>query len=169
MNSDNGKMLMLAPPSMSMCPISIPSRCPRMKRGFMCAPGFSGFLNATRYAPNSNSVTSFVGARNFAGIMRTMLTSIGTDSSPCWSFSSPGLLLPESGLGLPDSGWQFPDSGLQLPNYGFPSPDPELSSPLVGVTMLASSPLLSPLLPPSSLANHFPATFASAWSWAVNG
>jgi hypothetical protein len=84
-----------------------------------------------------------------------MLTSIGTSSSPSWSFSLPGLLLPESGLRLPHSGWQFPDSGLQLPDSEFLSPDSGLSSPLVGVTLLASSPLLSLLLQPSSLANHF--------------
>jgi hypothetical protein len=28
LNNDNGKMLMLAPPSTSMCPTGIPSRCP---------------------------------------------------------------------------------------------------------------------------------------------
>jgi hypothetical protein len=82
-----------------------------MKRGFMCAPGFSGFSN-----------TSSVGAWNSAGIVKTMLTSIGTGSSPCRSFSLPGLLLPESGLRLPDFGWQFPHSGL------LPSPDLGLSS-----------------------------------------
>jgi hypothetical protein len=43
LNSDNNKMLTLAPPSMSMCPIGIPFKCPRMKRGFMCAPRFFGF------------------------------------------------------------------------------------------------------------------------------
>jgi hypothetical protein len=84
-----------------------------------------------------------------------MLTSIGTSSSPFRSFSLPGLLLPKSGLWLPDSGWHFPDSGMQLPNSGFPSPYPRLSFPLARITLLASSPLLSVLLPPSSLANRF--------------
>jgi hypothetical protein len=119
-----------------------------MKRGFMCAPGFFGFSNMACSAPNANSVMFSVGAHNSARIMKTMLTSIGTGSSPCRSFSLPGLLLPESGLRLPNS-------RLQLPDSRFSSPNPGLSSPLAGVTVLTSSPLLLPLLPPSSLANHF--------------
>jgi hypothetical protein len=148
-------MLMLAPPSMSMCSIGVLSRCPRMKRGFMCTPGFSGFSNMARSAPSANSATSYISAQNSARIMKTMLMSIGTSSSHCRSFSLPGLLLPESGLRLSNSGWQFPDPGLQVPDSGFPSPNSRLSSPLVGVTLLTSSLLLSPLLQPSSLTNHF--------------
>jgi hypothetical protein len=112
LNSDNGKMLMLAPPSMSMCPIGVLSRCPRMKRSFICAPKFSGFSTMACSTPNANSAMSSIGARNSARIMKTTLMSIRTGSSPCRSFSLPGSLLPESGLRSPDSGWQFPNSGL---------------------------------------------------------
>jgi hypothetical protein len=139
---------------MSMCPISIPSRIPQLKRGFMCAPGFSDFSNTACSAPNANSATSSVGTWNSTRIVKTMLTSIGTDSSPCQSLSLPGLLLPESRMRIPNFGWQFLESGLQLPDSEFLSPNPGLSSPLARVTLLASSLLLSLLLLSSSLANH---------------
>jgi hypothetical protein len=64
--------------------------------------------STTRSAPNANSMTSSIGAWNSTGIMKTMLTSIGTGSSPCRSFSLPELLLPESELRSPDSGLQPP-------------------------------------------------------------
>jgi hypothetical protein len=149
LNSNNCKMLMLAPPSMSMCLIGIPSMRPQMKRGFMCAPRFFSFSNTACSAPNANSAMSFVGAQNSARIVKTVLTSIGTGSSPCWSFSLPRLLLPKSGLWLPNSGWQFPHSGLHLPDSGIPSPNPGLSSPMVRVTLLAS--LSHPSIYPGSL------------------
>jgi hypothetical protein len=150
-------MLTLVPPSMSMCLIGIPSRCPQMKRGFMCAPGFSGFSNTARSAPSANSATPSIGAQNYARIVKTMLRSIGTSSSPCRSLS-----LPE--LWLPSSGWQFPDSGLQLPESGFSSSDLVLPSPLVRVP--CSPPHRCYSLPPWITA--FPATFALSWSWAIN-
>jgi hypothetical protein len=55
LNNDNDKMLTLAPPSTSMCLTGVPSRCPRMNRGFMCAPGLFGFSNTTCFSLQSNN------------------------------------------------------------------------------------------------------------------
>jgi hypothetical protein len=152
-----------------MCSISLATKCPQMKRGFMSSPGFSSSSNMAHSAPNANSVISSVGARNSTRIVKTMLMSIRIGSSPCRPSSLCGLLLPESGLRLPGSGWKFPDFGLQLPDPRFPSPNPGLSSPLARITLLASSSLISPLLPLSSLGNRLSYHVALAWSWAKNG
>jgi hypothetical protein len=124
LRSDNGQMLMLAPPSMSMCLIDIPSRCTQMKRGPDVRTWIFRLIEHDMFRTQCQLHDVFHWCTEFYRGREDHVESIGNGSSPCQSFSLLGLLLPKSGLRLPDSGGSFPTLGCNYLTLGSCHPIP---------------------------------------------